>query len=62
MGLPRTPRRHDTIWVIIDRLTKAAHFLPVRQDDPLDKLARIYVKEVVRLHGISLAIVSDRHP
>ena len=62
MGLPRTSRRHDAIWVIVDQLTKVAHFLPICQDDPLDKLARIYVNEVVRLHGVPLAIVSDRDP
>ena len=38
-GLPRTRRQHDAIWVIMDRLTKSAHFLPVSNDDPLDKLA-----------------------
>ena len=48
--------------MIVDRLTKAAHFLPIRQDDPLDKLAKLYVNEVVWLHGIPLTIVSDRDP
>ena len=62
MGLPKTPRQHDAIWVVVDRLTKAAHFLPIRQTDTLDKLARIYIKEIVRLHGITLSIVSDRDP
>ena len=62
IGLPRTRRQHDAIWVIVDRLTKSAHFLPVRNDDPLKKLAYLYVEEIVRLHGIPISIVSDRDP
>ena len=61
-GLPRTRRQHNAIWVIVDRLTKSAHFLPVSNDDPLDKLAQLYVEEIVRLHGVPLSIVSDRDP
>ena len=45
--LPRTWRKHDGIWVIVDRLTKSAHFLPVSNDNPLDKLAQLYVEEIV---------------
>ena len=48
--------------MIVDRLTKFAHFLPVRNDDPLDKLAQLYVEEIVRLHGVPISIVSDRDP
>ncbi|KAL2246298.1 UNVERIFIED_CONTAM: Transposon Ty3-I Gag-Pol polyprotein [Sesamum indicum] len=62
IGLPRMFRRHDAIWVIVDRLTKSAHFLPIRQNDSLDKLAELYVSEIVRLHGIPTSIVSDRDP
>ncbi|KAL2226758.1 UNVERIFIED_CONTAM: Transposon Tf2-12 polyprotein [Sesamum indicum] len=62
IGLPRTFRRHVAIWVIVDRLTKSAHFLPIRQNDSLDKLAELYVSEIVRLHGIPTSIVSDRDP
>ena len=62
IGLPRTRRQHDAIWVIVDRLTKSAHFLPVSNDDPLDKLAQLYVEEIVILHGVPLSIVSDRDP
>ena len=62
IGLPRTRRPHDAIWVIVDRLTKSAHFLPVSNDDPLDKLAQLYVAEIVRLHGVPISIVSDRDP
>ncbi|KAL2226403.1 UNVERIFIED_CONTAM: Transposon Ty3-I Gag-Pol polyprotein, partial [Sesamum indicum] len=47
IGLPRTFRRHNAIWVIVDRLTKSAHFLPIRQNDYLDKLAELYVSEII---------------
>ncbi|KAL2226202.1 UNVERIFIED_CONTAM: Transposon Tf2-12 polyprotein [Sesamum indicum] len=62
VGLPRTFKKHDAIWVIVDRLTKSAHFLPVRITDSLDKLAGLYISEIVRLHGIPISIVSDRDP
>ncbi|KAJ9568359.1 hypothetical protein OSB04_004325 [Centaurea solstitialis] len=58
--LPRTLRGHDTIWVIVDRLTKSAHFLEIRETLPMDKLAKLYIKEIVRRHGVPLSIVSDR--
>ena len=60
VGLPLTGRRHDLVWVTVDRLTKSAHFLPVRTDYSLDKLAELYIKEIVRLHGIPVSIISDR--
>ena len=60
VGLPLTGRKHDSIWVIVNRLTKSVHFLPVRTDYSLDKLAELYIKEIVRLHGISIPIISDR--
>ena len=60
--LPRTLRQHDAIWVIVDRLTKSTHFLPVSNDDPLDKLAQLYVEDIVTLHGVPISIVSDRGP
>ncbi|GKC07454.1 putative reverse transcriptase domain-containing protein [Tanacetum coccineum] len=50
----------DTIWVIVDRLTKSAHFLPMRDDDMLEKLTRQYLKEVVSRHGVPVLIISDR--
>ena len=59
-GLPLTQQKHDSIWVIVDRLTKSAHFIPVRIDYSMDRLAELYVDEIVRLHGVSLSIVSDR--
>ncbi|GJY65787.1 putative reverse transcriptase domain-containing protein [Tanacetum coccineum] len=58
--LPRTSSGYDTIWVIVDRLTKSAHFLPKRENDPMDKLARLYMKEVVTRHGILVSIICDR--
>ena len=58
----RTRRQHDAIWVIVDRLTKSVHFLPVSNDDPLDKLAQLYVEEIIRLHGVPILIVSDQDP
>ena len=62
VGLPLIRRKHDSVWVVIDRLTKSAHFLPVRTDYSLDKLAELYIKEIVRLHGIPISIISDRDP
>ena len=62
VGLPLTGRKHDSVWVVVDRLTKSAHFLPVRTDYSLDKLAELYIKEIVRLHGIPVSIISDRDP
>ncbi|KAL2246065.1 UNVERIFIED_CONTAM: Transposon Tf2-12 polyprotein [Sesamum indicum] len=62
VGLPRTFRKHNTIWVIVDRLTKSAHFLPVRITDSLDKLAGLYISKIVRLHRVPVSIVSDRDP
>nr|GFB26415.1 reverse transcriptase [Tanacetum cinerariifolium] len=61
-GLPRTQRRHDTIWVVVDRLTKSAHFLPIRKDYSVSRLAEIFQQEIVRLHSTPSAIVSDRDP
>ncbi|KAA3456998.1 DNA/RNA polymerases superfamily protein [Gossypium australe] len=52
----------DSIWVIVDRLTKSAHFLPIRTDFSLDKLAELYLSQILRLHGVHVSIVSDRDP
>ncbi|GJQ91438.1 reverse transcriptase domain-containing protein [Tanacetum coccineum] len=60
--LPKTSQGYDTIWVIVDRLTKSAIFTPMRETDPLDKLARLYLKEVVTRHGIPVSIICDRDP
>ncbi|GJS01474.1 putative reverse transcriptase domain-containing protein [Tanacetum coccineum] len=58
--LPRTSSGHDTIWVIVDRLTKSAHFLPMRKDYKMERLARLYLNEIVTRHGVSISIISDR--
>nr|GEZ17298.1 putative reverse transcriptase domain-containing protein [Tanacetum cinerariifolium] len=58
--LPKTTAGQDTIWVIVDRLTKSAHFLPMREDDTLEKLTRQCLKEVVSRHGVPVLIISDR--
>ncbi|GKC33273.1 putative reverse transcriptase domain-containing protein [Tanacetum coccineum] len=60
--LPKTSQGYDTIWVIVDRLTKSAIFTPIRETNPMDKLARIYLKEVVTRHGIPVPIICDRDP
>lgn len=58
--LPRTVKGHDAIWVIVDRLTKTTHFLPVKKTYSLNQLATLYIAEVVRLHRVPSNIVSDR--
>nr|GEY97350.1 putative reverse transcriptase domain-containing protein [Tanacetum cinerariifolium] len=60
--LPTTQSRNDTIWIVVDRLTKSAHFPPMKETDPMDKLARLYLKEVVTRHGIPVSIICDRDP
>jgi hypothetical protein len=59
-GLPSTSRHHDSIWVIVDRLTKVAHFLPVHTTDKAQKYAELYIDRIVCLHGLPRTIVSDR--
>ncbi|GJS00489.1 putative reverse transcriptase domain-containing protein [Tanacetum coccineum] len=56
----RTSSGHDTIWVIVDRLTKSAHFLPMREDYKMDRLARLYLNEIVARHGVPISIISYR--
>ncbi|GJY28996.1 putative reverse transcriptase domain-containing protein [Tanacetum coccineum] len=58
--LPRTSSGHDTIWVIVDLLTKSAHFLPMREDYKMERLARLYLNEIVARHGVPISIISDR--
>ncbi|GJU86069.1 putative reverse transcriptase domain-containing protein [Tanacetum coccineum] len=58
--LPRSSSGYDTTWVIVDRLTKSAHFLPIREDYKTEKLARIYINEIVARHGVPVSIISDR--
>ncbi|MCO6420064.1 hypothetical protein JYK14_28520, partial [Siccirubricoccus sp. KC 17139] len=58
--LPKTLNGYDTIWVVVDRLTKSAHFLPIKETDKMEKLAQVYLKEIVSLHGVPISIISDR--
>ena len=60
--LPRTPWRHDTVLVIMDRLAKSAHFLTVQMTFTLEELYRLYIREIVQLHGVLVSIVLDRDP
>jgi hypothetical protein len=60
VGLPKTLKGHDSIWVIVDRLTKVAHLLPVRTNYGGEKLVWLYVDNIVKLHGVPSRIVSDR--
>lgn len=61
MGFLRSREGHDGIWVIIDHLTKSAHFLLIKQTYTMEKFIRSYVKEIARLHGILKVIISDRY-
>lgn len=58
--LPKTTRKHDSIWVIIDRLSKSAHFIPISEAYKMEKLSQIYINEIVSRHGVPLSIISDR--
>ena len=60
--LPRKPQGHDVVWVIVDRLTKSVYFLAVRMTFTLERFCRLYIQEIVRLHGVPISIVSDRDP
>jgi hypothetical protein len=62
VGLPRTAKGYDSIWVINDRLTKIAHFLPVKTDHPVTVYAQLYIARILSLHGVPKTIVSDRGP
>jgi hypothetical protein len=61
-AFPKKKKGNDAIWVIVDRLTKSVLFLPIKMTDSVDKLAKIYINEVVRLHKILVSIVSDWDP
>ena len=60
--LPQTSRAHDAVWVIVDRLTESAHFLSMQMTFTLEEFYRLYIREIVRLHGVLVSIVSDRDP
>ncbi|GJV90015.1 putative reverse transcriptase domain-containing protein [Tanacetum coccineum] len=62
MKLPKSSQGYDTIWVIVDRLTKSAIFVLIRETDPMEKLARMYLKEIVTRHEIPVSIICDRDP
>jgi hypothetical protein len=59
-GLPRTNKQHDSIMVVVEKLTKAAHFVSVKTTHTTTNIAEIFMKEIARLHGIPRTIVSDR--
>ncbi|WMV29855.1 hypothetical protein MTR67_023240 [Solanum verrucosum] len=59
VGIPKTLEKFDSIWEGVDRLTKSTHFIPVRIDYNAQQLAKVYVKEIVRHHGVPLSIISD---
>ena len=60
--LPRTRQGYDTIWVVVDRLTKSAHFLAMKESTSAEKLAEMFIREIVSRHGVPVSIVSDRDP
>ena len=60
--LPQTPQRLDVVWMIMDRLTKSTHFLAIRMTFTLEESCRLYIREIVWLHGVLVSIVSDKDP
>ena len=62
VGLPKSKKNYDAVWVVVDRLTKAAHFIPVRMNMSMEQLVKLYMDNIVRLHGTPVTIVSDRDP
>ena len=61
-GLPMTWRQHDSIMVVVDKFTKAAHFIPMKSMHKIDDIANIFMKEIFKLHGLLKAIISDQDP
>ena len=61
-SLLNTPKGNDAIWVIVDRLTESAHFIPINITFPVSQFAEIYIRDIVKLHGVPSSIVSDRDP
>ena len=62
IGLPKSFRGNDSIWVIVDRFSKTAHFLAMKKKQSVESLARLYVENIVKLHGVPKSIISDRDP
>jgi hypothetical protein len=60
VGLPHSPRGRDAIWVVVDRLTKSVHFIPMKTTNSASELVPLYMNEVIRLHGVPMSIVSDQ--
>ena len=60
VGLPLTAKRHDSIFVVVDTLTKSAYFIPMRTTYQAPKIAIVFISEIVRLHGVPKRIISDR--
>ena len=60
--LPWTSRKHDAVWVIVDRLTKSTHFLVVRMTFTLEEFCKLYIRDIIWLHGVLVSIVSDQDP
>ena len=60
VGLPKTKRNNDAIWVVVDRLTKSAHFIPMSMTMSMQQLVKLYIDNIVKLHGMPISIVSDR--
>lgn len=58
--LPRTKKGHDSIWVIVDRLTKSVHFLTMREDFKMERRMQLYINKIVMRHGVPISIISDR--
>ena len=61
-GLPRSFRDNDSIWVIIDRFSKTAHFLAIKKKQSVESLAHLYIESIVRMHGVLKSIILDRDP
>ena len=59
VGCPRTVEGYVAIWVVVDRLTKSAHFIPIKVTFSVERLTEIYIASIVRLHGVPLSIISD---
>ena len=62
VGLPKSKKNHDAVWVVVDRLTKAAHFIPVRMNMSMEQLVKLYMDNIVRLHGTPVTIVVTTRP
>ena len=62
VGLPHIQASYNAIWMIVDRLTKSAHFLAIRNNFSLDRLVKLYISEIVKLYEVSVSIVSNRDP